>query len=284
MTGKTPTPALTARAYLAALGNEIRKGFRFAWAERLQILIELPMFAALALLLGPLLGQGNRIVNGSTTWTLDSHTTSILVMWFVPFTFFYMQVVKMFWRLLAEIQAGTIEQVFLSPLPAWVVVAVGRVAAAFLETLFVAASTYGIVSIFVPLQIEWNAAALLPLLSGALGAIGVSLMIAGATLVWQRIQLVNDAVLMVVMIFSASALPLITVPSWWSEISHFLPLTDVTGSLYRALFTHQPVLVAWGMGGLVPMLATTLGYLAAGILAFGLGARAAKRHGTLGRY
>jgi hypothetical protein len=117
-----------------------------------------------------------------------------------------------------------------------------------------------------------------------LGAIGVSLMIAGATLVWKRIQLVNDAVMMVVMLFSASALPLIAVPSWWAEASHFLPLTDVIGSLYRALFTHQPILVAWGIGGLVPMLAASLGYLAAGILAFTLGARTAQRRGTLGRY
>jgi ABC-2 type transport system permease protein len=284
MTDITLTAPLGIRAQLAAVGNEIHKGLRFAWSERLQILIELPMFAAFVLLLGPLLGQGDRLVEGTTTWTLESETTSILVMWFVPFTFFYMQVVKMFWRLLAEIQAGTIEQVFLSPLPSWLVVAVGRVAAAFLETVFVAAATYGIVSVFVPLRIDWNAAALLPLGLGALSAIGVSLMIAGGTLVWKRIQLVNDALLTVVMIFSASALPLISVPGWWAGLSHFLPLTDVIGSLYRALFTDQSVLDAWGMGGLVPMLAASLGYLVAGIVAFTLGERVAKRRGTLGRY
>lgn len=283
MTALTNSP-LETRAYLDAVGNEIRKGLRFAWSERLQILIELPMFATFALVLGPLLGQGNRIAEGTTTWRLDSHTTSILVMWFVPFIFFYMQVVKTFWRLLAEIQTGTIEQVFLSPLPSWLVVATGRVAASFLETVFVAAATYGIVDLFVPLHIGWNAAALLPLLLGALSAIGLSLMIAGATLVWKRIQLVNDTVLTVVMLFSASALPLLTVPSWWADISHFLPLTDVIGSLYRTLFTNQSVFVAWGIGGAIPMLAASLAYLVAGILAFGLGARTAKRRGTLGRY
>ncbi|MGH3343767.1 MAG: ABC transporter permease [Carbonactinosporaceae bacterium] len=277
-------PRLRTGAYLTAVGNEIRKGFRFAWAERLQILIELPMFAAFVLLLGPLLGQGDRLATGQVTWSLDSRLTSILVMWFVPFTFFYMQVVKMFWRLLAEIQAGTIEQVFLSPLPSWLVVAVGRVAAAFLETLFVAAATYGIVSAFVRLHIGWNLAALLPLLLGMLAAIGLSLMIAGATLVWKRIQLVNDAVLTLVMIFSASALPLIAVPGWWATISHVFPLTDVVGSLYRALFTDQAVFTAWGIGGLVPMVAVSLGYLAAGMLAFVLGERTARRRGTLGRY
>jgi ABC-2 type transport system permease protein len=284
-TTTAPTaPSLGVVAHLTALGNEIRKGMHFAWSERLQILIELPMFAAFVLLLGPLIGQADRLAEGTTTWTLDSETTSIMVVWFVPFTFFYMQVVKMFWRLLGEIQAGTIEQVFLSPLPSWLVVAAGRVIAAFLETVFVAAATYGIVSVFVPLRIDWNAAALLPLAMGVVAAIGVSLVIAGATLVWKRIQLVNDAVLVVVMLFSASALPLIEVPGWWAGLSHVLPLTDVIGGLYRSLFTDQPVLVAWGMGGLVPMAAASFGYLALGVLAFTWGERTARRRGTLGRY
>jgi ABC-2 type transport system permease protein len=270
--------------FLNLLGNEVRKGLRFAWSERLQILIELPMFGVFILLLGPLIGQGQQVVSGQVQWSLDSDTTSVMVVWFVPFIFFYMQVVKMFWRLLGEIQAGTIEQVYLSPLPSWLVAAAGRVAAAFLETLVVAAGTYGIVSAFVTVRIDWNAAALLPAALIMLAAVGVSLIIAGATLVWKRIQLVNDTVLMVVMLFSASAVPLIDVPGWWADASHAFPLTDGVGSLYTALFTDQSVTSPWGIGGLVPLLVTSLAYLAAGILAFSLGERIAKRRGTLGRY
>ncbi|MEU9207777.1 hypothetical protein AB0D27_07425 [Streptomyces sp. NPDC048415] len=275
---------MNATSYLTALGNEVKKGLRFAWSERLQILIELPMFAAFVILLGPLLGQGDQVVQGEVTWTLDSRTTSVMVVWFVPFTFFYMQVVKMFWRLLGEIQAGTIEQVYLSPLPTWLVAAAGRAVAAFAETVLVAAGTYGIVSAFVTIRLDWSAAALLPLAMTMLASIGVSLIIAGATLVWKRIQLVNDTAMLVIMLFSASALPLIDVPGWWADTGHFLPLTDGVGGLYKALFTDEPVTAAWGMGGLVPLLATSLGYLATGILAFTLGERMAKRRGTLGRY
>jgi ABC-2 type transport system permease protein len=269
---------------LIALGNEVRKGLRFAWAERLQILIELPMFGAFIVLLGPLLGQGQQVVTGEVTWSLDSATTSTMVVWFIPFIFFYMQVVKMFWRLLGEIQAGTIEQVYLSPLPSWLVAAAGRVVAAFLETLLVAAGTYAIVSAFVPIHIDWNAAALLPAVMIMVSAVGVSLIIAGATLVWKRIQLVNDTVLLMVMLFSASAVPLIDVPGWWATASHAFPLTDGIGSLYKALLTDQSITSPWGIGGLVPMLLSSVAYLAAGILAFGIGERVAKRRGTLGRY
>lgn len=284
-TTTTPVaPSLGAGAYATTIGNEIGKGMRFAWSERLQVLIELPMFAAFILTLGPLIGQADQLAEGTATWTLDSETTTVMLVWFVPFTYFYMQVVKMFWRLLAEIQAGTIEQVLLSPMPGWLVVAAGRVLAALLESLFVAAASFGIVSIFVPVRIDWSAAALLPLAMGVLAAIGVSLIIAGATLVWKRIQLANDAVLMVVMLFSASGLALIDVPDWWATTGHFLPLTDVVASLHTALLTDEPVLHAWGLGGLVPMLVASFGYLAAGVLAFTLGARTARRRGTLSRY
>lgn len=287
MSTTTATNAMNATSAMSVpstLGNEVRKGLRFAWSERLQILIELPMFAVFMLLLGPLLGQGDTLAAGHAHWSLHSQTISIMVVWFVPFTFFYMQVVKMFWRLLGEIQAGTIEQVYLSPLPSWLVAAAGRVIAAFLETLIVAAGTYAIVSAFVTLHIGWNIAALLPLTMTVLAAVGVSLIIAGATLVWKRIQMVNDAVMTIVMLFSASALPLIHVPSWWTRTGHFLPLTDGVGGLYKTLFTHESATTAWGTGGLVPLLASSLGYLLAGILAFGLGERMAKRRGTLGRY
>jgi ABC-2 type transport system permease protein len=267
-----------------ALRNEIGKGLRFAWSERLQILIEMPMFAVFVILLGPLLGQGENLASGQVDWSLNSQTTTAMVLWFTPFIFFYMQVVKMFWRLLGEIQAGTLEQVFLSPLPPWLVAAAGRVAAAFLETLFVAAGTYGLVSALVRIHLDWTPAALLPAFAIMVAAVGLSLVVAGATLVYKRIQIVNDGVLMMVMIFSASALPLIHVPGWWSDISHAFPLTDGVGSLYNVMIAHGSVTQAWGVGGLVPLLTVSTAYLLAGIGIFIVGERVAKNRGTLGRY
>jgi len=270
--------------FVIALRNEVRKGLRFAWSERLQILIELPMFAVFIVLLGPLLGQGQKVADGRIDWSLNSQTTSAMIVWFVPFVFFYMQVVKMFWRLLGEIQAGTIEQVYLSPLPPWLVAAAGRVTAAVLETLFVAAATYGLVSAVVPIHLHWTAAALLPAAAIMIAAIGLSLIIAGATLVYKRIQLVNDLVLLMVMIFSASALPLIHVPGWWADTAHAFPLTDGVGSLYNTMLAHHSLTAAWGIGGLVPLLTIPTAYLLAGIATYTLGEHIAKNRGTLGRY
>lgn len=269
---------------LVALGNEIRKGLLHAWSERLQILIELPMFAVFILLLGPTLGQGHAIAAGHLRWSLQSGRTSVLVVWFVPFIFLYMQVVKTFWRLLGEIQTGTIEQVHLSPLPPWLVVAAGRVLAALVETVLVAAGTYGIVSLFVPLHVAWSLAALPAAAEVVVAATGVSLMVAGATLIWKRIQLVNDTLLMVVFLLSAAAIPIITVPGWWADASRVFPLTAGISGLYQVLIAHRDGTSVWGMGGLVWLAVTAAGYLVAGVVAFSVGERTAKRRGTLARY
>src|SRR5258708_34249610 len=92
-----------------------------------------------------------------------------------------------------------------------------------LKDVLVAAGTYGIVSAFVPLDYRWTASALLPLALVALTATGFSLIIGGLTLVFKRIQLLNDSVMIVVMLASAGALPLIAVPGWMAGAGRVFP-------------------------------------------------------------
>lgn len=169
-------------------------------------------------------------------------------------------------------------------MPSWLVVADGRVVAALVETVFVAAATYGIVSAFVPLHVDWTPTALLPAALIVVTGAGVSLIIAGATLVWKRVQMVNDTVMMLVFLFSAAAVPLITVPDWCSAVSRVMPLSSGGASLYQVMFLHESATSLWGTSGLVPLAATAAGYMAAGIAVFHLGEQTARRRGTLGRY
>lgn len=270
--------------FLSALGNEVRKGLLFAWAERLQIVMELPFFALFILLLGPLLGAGHQIAAGHLSWTLNSSRTSTLVVAFVPAMFFYFQAVKMFWRLLGEIQAGTIEQVYLSPLPSWLVAAAGRLVAAIIETLILMAVVYGVVSAFVTLHFHWTAAALVPMAFLILTGIGYSLIMAGMTLLWKRIQLLQDAALLLVMVFAVSALPLITVPGWYSGLSRVFPVTADVASLYGVMLGHRGVTGPWGPGGLVWVAVTAAAYLVAGIVVFRVLERITKVRGALAAY
>lgn len=275
---------MTMTKFLTALGNEIRKGLLFAWSERLQIAMELPFFTVFILLLGPMLGAGQQIAAGHLSWTLDSRRISLLLVGFLPAMFFYFQAVKLFWRLLGEIQAGTIEQVYLSPLPSWLVAAAGRLVAAILETLVLIGVTYGLVSAFVTLHFHWTAAALVPMAFLVITGVGYSLIIAGMTLLWKRIQLLQETFLLLVQIFAISALPLLTVPGWFAGIGRLFPVTSAVASLYGVMLGHRGVTELWGTGGLVWVIVTAIAYLAAGIGTFRLLEHITKTRGTLGAY
>ena len=280
----TPGAIPAASRFLTALGNEVRKGLLFAWSERLQIVLELPFFALFILLLGPILGAGRQIAAGHLSWALNSHRISLLMVAFLPAMFFYFQAVKLFWRLLGEIQAGTIEQVYLSPLPSWLVAAAGRLAAAIIETLILMGVVYGIVSAFVALHFHWTVAALVPMAFLMITGVGYSLIIGGMTLLWKRIQLLQETILMLVLIFAVTALPLITVPGWFTGIGRVFPVTADVASLYGVMLGHRGVTGAWGNGGLVWVVVTAAAYLAAGLIVFGVLERVTKTRGTLAAY
>lgn len=285
----TPPASAAATRFLTALFNEIRKGLLFAWSERLQIVMELPFFALMILLLGPMLGAGHQIAAGHMSWRLNSHLISVLMVAFLPAFFFYFQGVKLFWRLLAEIQAGTIEQVYLSPLPSWLVVAAGRLTAAVVETLVLMGVVYGIVSAFVTPHFHWSAAALVPMAFLMITGIGYSLIMAGMTLLWKRIQILMDVLLMLVMVFAVTALPAITVPGWFAGLGRLFPVTANVASLYGVMLGHRAMLGQhgaglWGTGGLVWVAVTAAAYLVAGLIVFRVLERATRVRGTLGAY
>src|SRR5262249_57036564 len=106
------------RAAAIAIGNEIEKGLVAAWGERLQIVIELPLFLGFFLLLALVLGRGQQIASGHLDWRFDSARVSSLMVGYAAYLFMYLQSAKLFWRLLGEIQAGTLGQVYPSPLAA----------------------------------------------------------------------------------------------------------------------------------------------------------------------
>lgn len=286
-----PAPGRSARMtrFLSALGNEVRKGLLFAWSEKLQIAMEFPFFVVMILLLGPMLGSGRQVAAGHLSWTLNSQRISALVVAFIPFMFFYMQSVKLFWRLLAEIQTGTLEQVYLSPLPSWLVAAAGRLVAAITETLLLTGIVYGTVSGFVTLHFHWTFAALVPVTFLVITGIGYSLIIGGMTLLWKRVQLLQEGLLMLVMIFAFAALPTFTVPGWFAGLGRVFPLTGPVTSLYAVMLGHRAILGQhgtgmWGTGGLAWLAVTAAAYLAAGISTFRVLERITKSRGTLGAY
>ena len=275
---------LPPRAAATALGNEISKGLINAWGERTQIVIELPLFLIFFLLISLVLGQGDAIARGGLAWAFHPKLVSWLFLGFVPYIFFYLQTVKLFWRLLGEIQTGTLEQVYLSPLPSWLVAAAGRVVAAVVETLIVVGALYLTVYLIVPFNVPWRLQALLPLAFVVAGGVGYSLIIGGLTLVWKRIEMINDLLLTIMMVFSGALVPLERMPGWMAAIGRLFPITHGIASLRAVLLNGRPVTALGGDSGLLWMMGAAAAWFLAGALFFCWAEGIAKRQGSLGRY
>jgi ABC-2 type transport system permease protein len=266
-----------------AVVNEVVKGLLHGWAERWQIVFETAMFAAMLLLFAAVLGQGQAIARGRFEWALHPGPTAWLLLGFAGFTLHFLQTQKLFWRLLGEIQAGTLEQVYLSPLPSWLVAAAGRVAANLVESAFVVAALYAAVRLAVPVTLTWTPAALLPLTGLVAGAVGYSLMIGGLTLRWKRLEVLNDGLHTVVLFLGGVLVPLDQLPGWMAAVGRLLPVTHPIAGL-RTTLLDESELATGGDGGLLWIAATATAWLVLGVVAFRLGDRAARRDGTLGRY
>ncbi len=266
------------------IGNEVVKGLQLGWSERLQILIEMPLFVIFVLLLGYTIGTGDQILTtGHINWTLDAYRAAWLFLGMGGYTFVYLLVQKVFWRLLTEIQTGTLEQTYLSPVPPWAHIALGRPLASIVETTVVVGVMYGVTSLLVRLQLAWRLEALIPLLSLIVGGVGLALMVAGLALVWKRIQMMNDLVLMLIMFFSGVALKLDNLPAWAEPIATSLFLTHAIAGI-RTVMLDGGQLAMGGTGGLVWLAVTAAGWFLAGVAVFKDCEHTAQRRGALSRY
>jgi len=276
--------ALSPGGTLIAVGNEVVKGLRHGWAERTQILIELPLFVSFILMVGFIAGRGQQVADtGRMNWALDTATASWLFLGISLYTLMYLQIQKLFWRQLAELQTGTLEQTYLSPLPSWLHAVVGRAVAATVEAAIVVAAMYAVLSLAVRLDLTWRLDALVPLALGLLGTTGFALIVGGLALRWKGIEVFNDFVLLLFMFFSGVMVAIDRLPAFSDYISPYLYLTHVTAGVRRIMLDDQG-LSTWGTGGYVWLVATTLAWFLAGFAIFRGCERAAKRSGSLSRY
>lgn len=283
-TPSVPTHSPTAaERTLVAVGNEVHKGLLHGWAERKQIVLELVMFVVMFLLFAALFGQGEEIVAGRFEWSFDPQRTAWLFVGFAVFTFHYLQTQKLFWRLLGEIQTGTLDQVYLSPLPSWVVAAAGRVTASVVESAVVVGALYAGTRLAVAIDLTWHPDVFLALASVVVASVGYSLAIGGLTLLWKRIEILNDGLHLVVLFFAGAMVPLSQIPAWMAAVGRFLPITHQVAAL-RTTLLDGSALAATGDGGIAWLGASAVGWLVVGAVAFHLGDTTARRNASLTRY
>ena len=257
---------------VAVFGTTI-KGALVLWSYRFNIIVEL--FATCLWFVGIslLIGRGE-IESGELPGTLLG-----FLVWFYA----SIAVTNMSWGLMEEAQAGTLEQMYMSPTPTWMIF-VGRVMAMLLYgtgmVLIVAATLMLSLGIRLPVNVQ-----ALPVFGITIaGLFGLGFAIGGAALVFKRVEALSWLTIDALLFLNGSFLPVDRYPEWLESFAKLLPTTQGIIVLREVVLDGRSLAAVWADGSLGNLVLHSGVVLLVGWLVFKYCERVAKRRGTLGQY
>jgi len=258
---------------LLAIFNETYKRLLIIWDYRFNILTQLVTVAFIFIGATFFLGGGK-----FDTKQLPSLFLGYLV-------WFYARIVILTTSedLMSEAQSGTLEQMYMSPVPTELLV-LGRMFATLISTtimvLLASISLIWLMHISIPMR--WEGLPVLLLTLG--GLFGFSLMLGGAALVFKQIEALADLLQNALLFLTGSLLPVSHFPNWLATFTKTLPITQGIIVIRNIMLGGQSLSSAWSDGSLIWLAIHSTLYLCAGWLLFKWCERIAKKQGSLSHY
>lgn len=263
------------RSALRMLGNETAKGLLIWWANRATILPELLVLAGLFLALQYLLG-GGRIV---------AELVAPTMLGFLPYVFAYQVVIKLVAGVVEELQAGTMEQAHLSPLPAWLL-SLGRLGSAIVQgllpTILLGAGYLIGLDAALDIDLPWRWPALLPAALLVVDVAGLALLLGGLALRVPTVGAVTHVLLSLVMLINGAFVPISAFPDWLQALARLAPTTLGVEVSRAMLLDGQPLPAAWSDHSLQLLVLHAVVSLVAGWTLWQWNIRRGLRTGRLG--
>lgn len=258
---------------LLVLRAEMQKGFWLLWSYRYNSIAELFGIGIIFIGLSFLLGRGE-IESAEVTSTLLGY-----LVWF----FGSSAISDMSYNLTEEARAGTVEQMFMSPVPMGIIV-LGRVFTtliiAIIEISLVAIGVMLVLNVRLPLRLEGIPVFLLT----TLGLLGFGFIMGGITLLYKQVYSISNLVENGLIFLTGALVPVSFFPNWLEFLSKLLPSTQGIIVLRNVMLEQQSLLAAWQDGSLFLLLLNSTIYFVGGWLVFLWCEKLVKQKGTLGQY
>lgn len=274
------SPTVPQRRSWQALANEVTKTLRLAWASRAGMYFEIPLFVLAFFLILLFIGRGT-IPDPLVAPTLIGMTAAMLL---------HQQLTRTFWGTLGELQAGTFEQLHLSPTPSTLLM-LARQASTALQAVIVA--TIIATLALIPSTIAWDldlvlggspTQVIIPALAAIVGSAGLGLAIAGLTLLLRRLEVFVEVMFAAAFILGGVLIPLHQLSPTMATIGRLLlPIAQPIAYTRELLVNGHTLTNAPIDWGLTWLLGQPLLFLTLGLLTYHLAERTAQRRGSLGR-
>jgi ABC-2 type transport system permease protein len=186
-------------------------------------------------------------------------------------------------ELVAEAQAGTLEQTYMSPVPPAFLL-VGRMLAIIVTTtIMIVPPMIGIVLVFhIQYALHWEA---IPVLALTLaGLFGFSLALSGAALVFKQIAALADLTQNLLLFLTGALLPVTLFPSWLTAVASTLPITEGIIVMRSVVLNGKSLGATWADGSLIWLMVNSAVYIVLGSCIFIWCEAIAKRSGSLSQY
>jgi ABC-2 type transport system permease protein len=258
---------------LHIIGNEIFKRLRILWTYRMNILTQVLTVGFI------FVGASYFIENGQLN---PAPLASVLVGYLI---WFYARIVIMSSSedLTREMQAGTLEQIYMSPVSASLLL-FARLIAMLLSTTVIVTIPMTLLAFVLHIQVPLRWEEGVVLVVTLLGLFGFTLALSGIALIVKQIAALADLVQNLLLFLTGALVPVAHFPVWLAIIAQSLPITQGIIVLRAIALSQQSLGRTWASGSLVLLCVNSAGYLVVGLLIFKWGERVAKMRGSLGHY
>ena len=255
------------------LYNEVRKELIITWNYRANAAIELLTLVFVFVFISYFAGGGE----------LDSERLPGSLLGFLLWFYAAFAISGMSGGITGEASIGTLEQLYMSPMPTWLVF-VGRVIATFVKGTAMVVLLGVVLAMILPVTLPLEVAALPPFALTMVGLFGFGYAIGGLTLVFKQISSASGLLTNVLLFLNGALLPVHHFPPWLETVAVFLPTTQGIIVLRKVVVDGMSLTAVWQDGSMVFLAVQSLVFLAVGWILFNVGERVAKQRGTLGQY
>lgn len=256
-----------------AFANETRKGLLINWSYKFDIVTLLLKLSLYFVFISLVIGDG----------ALDRERLPATLLGFIIWFYAAIGINNMSRNLMEEAQTGTLEQMYMTPVPTAVIMLGRSFASLVVSTsmvVFIGICLMLAMGIRLPLQLE----AIPVFLITMVGLFGLGFLIAGATLLFKQTSQLANLVENFIMFLTGVLVPVQNLPAWLELVSRFLPTTYGILLLRRIVLEDYSLMSAWADGSLQGLALNAAGYFVIGWVLFKWSERVAKNQGSMGQY
>ncbi len=258
---------------LSALGAETWKGMRIQWSYKFNMLMSMLSLSFIFLGINFMMG------NGQLNQQILASTLLGYLIWFYAIT----AIENMSYGLRDEMQCGQLEQLYMSPAPAQVLLLGRSLSTMIVTTVMVCIMALAMIALFgIPMPMRWEGLPVFGLT--LLGLYGFGYALGGATLVFKQTGPLSNLLTNALLFTNGSILPVDRLPDWLQTVARLLPSTQGIIVLRNVILDGKPLGATWADGSLVLLVLHSLVFFFLGWMVYRLCEGVAKRKGSLGQY